>query len=143
VPRHYRAAGLDADDWDPHPGSGWTAKHDRKYDLVANIFVLNVLPDPWQRIQSLQHAAQFVRPAGCLFVVTRSPIDIDPRAASADWPSHHDGYWSSAAKGTFQKGISTEEIITLGQRADLEPAAEQILLTGSSAAGQALLVRPG
>jgi hypothetical protein len=35
---------MDADDWDPHPGFGWTAKHDREYDLVANIFVLNVLP---------------------------------------------------------------------------------------------------
>ncbi|MGH8882734.1 MAG: methyltransferase domain-containing protein, partial [Stackebrandtia sp.] len=139
---HYRAAGLDADGWDPHPGFGWTAKHGRQYDLVANIFVLNVLPDPWQRIQALQHATQFVRPGGFLFVVTRSPADIDPRAASANWPSHQDGYWSNGARGTFQKGISTEEIIALGRRAGLEPAAEQALLTGSSAAGQALLVRP-
>ncbi len=139
---HYRAAGLDADGWDPHPGFGWTAKHDREYDLATNIFVLNVLPDPWQRIQALQHAAQFVRPGGFLFVVTRSPADIDPRAASANWPSHQDGYWSSEARGTFQKGISTEEIIALGLRAGLEPAAEQTLLIGSSAAGQALLVRP-
>ncbi|MGH3865596.1 MAG: methyltransferase domain-containing protein [Pseudonocardiaceae bacterium] len=139
---HYRAAGLDADGWDPHPGFGWTTKQDRQYDLVANIFVLNVLPDPWQRIQALQHAAQFVRPGGYLLVVTRSPADIDPRAASANWSSHQDGYWSSAAKGTFQKGICTEEIISLGLRAGLEPAAEQALLTGTSAAGQALLVRP-
>ncbi len=139
---HYRAAGLDADGWDPYPGFGWTAKHDRQYDLVANIFVLNVLPDPWQRIQALQHATQFVRPGGSLFVVTRSPADIDPRAASANWSSHQDGYWSNEARGTFQKGISTEEIIALGRRAGLEPAAEQALLTGSSAAGQALLVRP-
>ncbi|MGH3702652.1 MAG: methyltransferase domain-containing protein [Pseudonocardiaceae bacterium] len=139
---HYRAAGLDADGWDPHPDFGWTANHDREYDLVANVFVLNVLPDPWQRIQALRHAAQFVRPGGFLFVVTRSPADIAPRAATANWPSHQDGYWSSKARGTFQKGISTEEIIALGLRADLEPAAEQILLNGSSATGQALLVRP-
>lgn len=139
---HYRAAGLHADGWDPHPGFGWTTKHDREYDLVANIFVLNVLPDPWQRIQALQHAAQFMRPGGFLFVVTRSPADIDPRAASGNWPSHQDGYWSSEARGTFQKGISTEEIIALGLRAGLEPAAEQILLTGLPAASQALLVRP-
>lgn len=126
---HYRAAGLDADGWDPHMGFGWTAKHDRQYDLVTNIFVLNVLSDPWQRIQALQHAAQFVRPGGSLFVVTRSPTDIDLKAASANWPSHQDGYWSSEAKGTFQKGISTEEIIALGLRAGLEPTAEQTLLT--------------
>lgn len=139
---HYRAAGLDADGWDPHPGFGWTAKHDREYDLVTSIFVLNVLPDPWQRIQALQDAARFARPGGSLLVVTRSPADIDSRAACASWPSHQDGYWSSEARGTFQKGISTEEIIALGLRAGLEPAAEQALLTGSSAASQALLARP-
>jgi Methyltransferase domain/Endonuclease/Exonuclease/phosphatase family len=139
---HYRAAGLDADGWDPHPGFGQTAEPDRQYDLVANVFVLNVLPDPWERIRALQHAARFVRPGGYLFVVTRSPADIDPRAASANWPAHHDGYWSSEVKGTFQKGMPTEEIIALGRRARLRPAAEQALLAGSPAAGQALLVKP-
>ncbi len=139
---HYRVAGLDADGWDPHPAFGWTAKHDREYDLVVNIFVLNVLSDPWQRIKALQHAVQFVRPGGHLFVVTRSPADIEPRAASANWPSQQDGYWSSEARGTFQRGISTEEIIALGLRAGLEPATEQALLTSLSAAGQTLLVRP-
>jgi exonuclease III len=139
---HYRAAGLDADGWDPHPGFGQTAEPDRQYDLVANVFVLNVLPDPWQRIQALQHAARFVRPDGYLFVVTRSPVDIDPRASAANWPAHHDGYWSSEAKGTFQKGIPTEEIVVLGRRAGLRPAAEQALLAGSPTAGQALLVKP-
>jgi hypothetical protein len=133
---------LDADAWDPHPGFGWTAEPDRQYDLVANVFVLNVLPDPWQRIQALQHAARFMRPGGHLFVVTRSPADIDPRAASANWPTHHDGYWSSEAKGTFQKGISTEEIVALGRRAGLRPAAARALLAGSPAAGQALLAKP-
>jgi SAM-dependent methyltransferase len=139
---HYRAAGLDADGWDPHPGFGQTAEPDRQYDLVANVFVLNVLPDPWQRIRALQHAARFARPGGHLLVVTRSPADIDRRAASANWPAHHDGYWSSEAKGTFQKGIATEEIVALGRQARLRPAADQALLAGSPAAGQALLVKP-
>ena len=59
-----------------------------------------------------------------------------------DWPAHHDGYWSSKAKGTFQRGIPTEEIIALGRRAGLRPAAEQALLASAPAAGQALLVKP-
>lgn len=139
---HYRAAGLDADGWDPHPGFGRSTEPTRQYDLVANIFVLNVLPDPWQRIQTLQHAARFVRPGGHLFVVTRSPADIEPRAASANWPVHHDGYWSSEAKGTFQKGIPSQEIIALSRRAGLQPAAEQALLASSPVAGQALLIKP-
>jgi len=104
--------------------------------------VLNVLPDPWKRIQAIQHAARFVRPGGHLFVVTRSPADVDPRAVSANWPAHHDGYWSSEAKATFQKGVPTEEIIALGRRAGLRPTAEQILLASSPAVGQALLVKP-
>lgn len=139
---HYRAAGLDVSGWDPHPGFGQTAEPDRQYDLVANVFVLNVLPDPWQRIQALQHAARFVRPGGHLFVVTRSPADIDPRAAATNWPAHHDGYWSSEAKGTFQKGIPAEEIIALAQWAGLRPVGEQALLAGSPAVGQAPLVKP-
>jgi Methyltransferase domain len=139
---YYRAAGLDADGWDPHPGFGRIAEPNRQYDLVANIFVLNVLPDPWQRIRALQHAARFVRPAGHLFVVSRSPTDIDPRAASAKWPVHHDGYWSSETKGTFQKGISAEEIVALGRRAGLRPSGDQAQLTGSAAASPALLVKP-
>ncbi len=138
---HYRAAGLDANGWDPYPGFGWTTEPDRQYDLVANVFVLNVLPDPWQRIQALQHAARFTRPGGYLFIVTRSPADIDARAISANWRAHHDGYWSSEAKGTFQKGIPTEEIIALGRQAGLRPAAVQTLAR-SSTAGQALLVKP-
>lgn len=124
------------------PGFGRTAEPDRQYDLVTNVFVLNVLPDPWQRIRALQHAARFVHPGGHLFVVTRSPGDINPRAVAANWPAHHDGYWSSEAKGTFQKGLSTEEIVALGRCAGLRPAADQALLAGSPGAGQALLVRP-
>ncbi|MEV0944033.1 methyltransferase domain-containing protein [Micromonospora wenchangensis] len=139
---HYRTSGLDADGWDPHPGFGQAIEPERQYDLVTNIFVLNVLPDPWQRIQAIQHAARFVRPGGHLFVVTRSPADIDPRAIPANWRTHHDGYWSSEAKGTFQKGIPTEEIIALGHQAGLRPTTQQIPLKTSPAAGQALLVKP-
>jgi Methyltransferase domain/Endonuclease/Exonuclease/phosphatase family len=138
---HYRAAGLEADGWDPHPGFDQTTEPQRQYDLVTSVFVLNVLADPWQRVQALQHAARFVRPGGHLFVVTRSPADIDPRAVSAGWPTHHDGYWSSEVKGTFQKGVPTEEIIALARRAGLYLAAEHALLAESPAAGQALLTK--
>jgi hypothetical protein len=139
---HYRNAGLDADGWDPHPSFGHATDPQRQYDLVTNIFVLNVLPDPWQRIQAIRHAAQFVRPGGHLLVVTRSPADINPRAATGKWIVHHDGYWSNEAKGTFQKGIPTQEIAALARRAGLQPSAEQALLQNLPAAGQALLVKP-
>ncbi|MFE3071805.1 hypothetical protein [Streptomyces sp. NPDC059247] len=32
------------------------------FGLVTSMFVLNVLPDPWQRIEALRDAASFARP---------------------------------------------------------------------------------
>lgn len=139
---YYREAGIDADGWDPHPGFGRTTLPARRYDLVTSIFVLNVLPDPWQRIRALQHAAGFVRPGGWLLVVTRSPADIQARAAAGGWPAFHDGYWSHQAKATFQKGISTDEIVAMARHAGLQPAAGQALSYGSPVCGQVLLRKP-
>jgi Methyltransferase domain/Endonuclease/Exonuclease/phosphatase family len=140
--KYYRSCGLDADGYDPHPGFQWTKNPERIYELVTQVFVLNVLPDPWQRIQALRHAAQFLRPGGHLLVVTRSPIDIRTRAAASGWRAHHDGYWSSESKGTFQKGISSEEITALARFAGLEPATRQGLLIPVQAACQVLLAKP-
>ncbi|MGH3755944.1 MAG: methyltransferase domain-containing protein, partial [Pseudonocardiaceae bacterium] len=115
--RFYRDRGLDAEGWDPHSGFGWQQEPQRQFDLVTSVFV--VLPNPWERIKALQHAARFMRPGGRLLVVTRSPHDIDRRAAVASWTPYHDGYWSSEGKRTFQRGIRAEEIAVLGQRAGL------------------------
>ncbi len=139
--RYYRSRGLDADGYDPHPGFEWTKDSQRAYDLVTQVFVLNVIPDPWQRIQALRHAAQFLQPGGHLLAVTRSPADIASRAAASNWPAHHDGYWSSESKGTFQKGISAEEITALAHIAGLEPAPTQDLLAPTLSACQVLLVK--
>lgn len=118
---HYRIHGLDADGWDPHPDFGHTTEPADDYDLVTQAYVLNVLPDPWQRIQALQHAAKHLRPGGHLLVATRSPAEIERFATDSAWTRHHDGYWSHPTKRTFQKGIATEEIIQLAARAGLTP----------------------
>ncbi len=139
---HYRAAGLHADGWDPHPGFGYTTEPSRLYDLVINAFVLNVLPDPWQRVQAVIHAAGFTRPGGHLLVVARGPEDVNPRAATAGWQAHHDGFWSSETKGTFQKGIEPEEIISLARRAGLTPDTSAALPVPAPGVSQVLLVKP-
>lgn len=120
---HYRAAGLDAEGFDPHPGFGWPRPDRGGFDLVTSMFVLNVLPDPWQRIQALKDAASFTRPGGHLVVVTRSPEEIAKAAADGGWPAHHDGFWSSESKGTFQRGIDPHEITNLARHAGLLPAS--------------------
>jgi hypothetical protein len=120
---HYRSRGLAADGFDPHDAFGWRRPRRRDYDLVTSMFVLNVLPDPWQRIQALRDAASFARPGGHVVVVTRSPEEITRAAAGGNWTPHHDGFWSNEGKGTFQRGIDPGEITALARQAGLLPAA--------------------
>lgn len=119
---HYRSTGLTAEGFDPHDDFGWPRPEQRGFDLVTSMFVLNVLPDPWQRIQALKDAASFARPGGHLVVVTRSPEEITKAAAEGGWSVHHDGFWSSQSKGTFQRGIAPGEINDLARQAGLLPA---------------------
>jgi len=119
---HYRAAGLQAEGFDPHDDFGWPRPEQTGFDLVTSMFVLNVLPDPWQRIQALQDAASFARFGGHVVVVTRSPEEINKAAADGGWSVHQDGFWSSQAKGTFQRGITPGEITALARQAGLQPA---------------------
>jgi ubiquinone/menaquinone biosynthesis C-methylase UbiE len=128
--------------YDPYPGFGWEDPPERTFDMVVQAFVLNVLPDPWQRLKALRDAAQFLRSGGWMLVVTRSSADIEARAVTAGWQAHHDGYWSSQARATFQKGISTEEVISLAQHVGMIPANEQDLLTPTAGACQILLTKP-
>lgn len=116
---HYRSRDLDAEGFDPHEPFGWPRPKRQAFDLVTSMFVLNVLPDPWQRIQALKDAASFARPGGHVVVVTRSPEEITRAAAGGGWARHHDGFWSSQGKGTFQRGITAEEITALARRAGL------------------------
>ncbi|MEV7544936.1 hypothetical protein [Streptomyces sp. NPDC089915] len=88
---------------------------------MTQMFVLNVLPDPGARIRALQDAAMFVRPGGHVVVVTRCPEEITKAAAVGNWTAHHDGYWSSEGKGTFQRGISAAETTALARHAGLTP----------------------
>jgi hypothetical protein len=141
---HYRKAGLRADGYDPYPPFGWARQPTTAgYDLVTLVFVLNVLPDPRQRVRVLKQAGTYLRPGGHMLVVTRSPRDIQTRAAQAGWGRHNDGYWSSQRKQTFQRGISQAEIERLARRAELNPAAaaEQHLLRPVPAACQLLLTK--
>ncbi|MFF3358149.1 methyltransferase domain-containing protein [Streptomyces sp. NPDC002917] len=119
---HYRSAGLKAEGFDPHDDFGWPRPEQTGFDLVTSMFVLNVLPDPWQRIRALKDAASFARPGGHVVVVTRSPEEITKAAADGGWSVHHDGFWSSQAKGTFQRGITPGEITALARQAGLQPA---------------------
>jgi Methyltransferase domain len=136
---HYRQVGLAAEGYDPHPAFGWARQPAGRYDLITLVFVLNVIPDPWQRVQAVKQAAEHLRQGGHMLIVTRTPKDIETRAARAGWTRHNDGYWSSNRKKTFQRGISEVEIERLARRAKLSVAAEQSLLPPIPSACQVLL----
>jgi SAM-dependent methyltransferase len=115
----YRSRGLEASGYDPYPPFGWSEPPVGQFDLVTVIFVLNVLPDPWQRLCALKDASRYLAPHGVMLVATRSPDEIRNRAALGHWPPHNDGFWSAEDRGTFQKGVSASEIRRLAARLGL------------------------
>lgn len=117
--RFYRAAGLRAEGYDPHPPFGWSIKPKGPFDVVTLIFVLNVLPDPWIRWKTLSEATTYLSRDGFMVVVARSPGAINREAAKKNWPKLNDGYWSHEGKGTFQRGLRREDILALATRAGL------------------------
>jgi Methyltransferase domain/Endonuclease/Exonuclease/phosphatase family len=125
----YRQAGLLADGYDPYSPFGWHVRPTGVYDMVTLIFVLNVLPDAWQRLRVLRDAERHLSRGGRMLIVARSPRSIETSARRGRWPQHNDGYWSSRSKGTFQRGISTEELVFLADRAGLTPESRDIVPT--------------
>ena len=118
--RFYGHHGFNAIGFDPHPGFGSTNEPTGTFDVVLLLFVLNVLASPQERINTLRAAARYVADGGVLIVAARSPSEIEQEAASKGWTPFNDGYWSHETKGTFQKGISRDEIIRLARRVGLD-----------------------
>lgn len=108
--RFYRSLGFDAEGFDPEPRFGFDGTPDRQFDLVTLVFVVNVLPSPEERLDAAIGASRFVRPGGFLLIAARSESAVRTEARRGNWPSHNDGWISSAAKGTFQKGIAQPEL---------------------------------
>lgn len=111
--RFYRDLGIDADGFDIEPRFGWTEVLDRKYDLVAAVFVVNVLPSTEDRLNAIRVASRYVRPGGYMLIAARSEKTVASEARKGQWERLGDGWISSPQKGTFQRGIRSEEIAWL------------------------------
>lgn len=109
----YNNMKINAEGWDPSEKFGFTKLPQKKYDIVTCVFVLNVLSNPYERFVTLTKALSLVKTGGRLIIATRSPETIDKEALRKKWIKHNDGYWSSEAKNTFQKGIGMQEIENL------------------------------
>lgn len=118
----YRSLGVLADGFDPHPGFGRSSEPNGRYDVVTLVFVLNVLPDPWERLNVVRRAAEHVARGGVLVIAARTPDEIHKQAENGDWQEFNDGYWSHEGRRTFQKGIASNEIVRLCRRLGLRRA---------------------
>jgi exonuclease III len=106
----YRSKGYAADGFDIEPRFGWTRRNEQLYDLVTLVFVVNVLPTSEGRLSAVREAARHVRPGGYLFTAARSKSAISSEARKGNWAPFNDGWISAPQKGTFQKGITSEEL---------------------------------
>ncbi len=137
----YREMGFDAVGYDPYPEFGFSQMPSGLFDLVLNIFVLNVLPTSVERFEVIRKAAEFLRKDGLLLLVTRSKSEIDREARQKDWKVYNDGFCSDYRKGTFQKGLTTEELIDLTGKAGLKPHPDSKLLKFDSSTCHLLVIK--
>lgn len=117
----YRSKGFDVEGYDPYIPFGFANPPQGIFDLVTIVFVINVLPNCWERLQVIKKAVEYLRRGGYIFLAARSSYAIGMEAQKKGWRQHNDGYWSHEGRGTFQRGINTTEIIALAKRAGLMP----------------------
>jgi len=118
---YLRSVGFDVEGYDSYPPFGFDTPPSGSFDLVSLVFVVNILPNCWERLQVVKQAAKHLGPGGYVLLVARSPKAIEMEARPKEWKQHNDGYWSHEGKGTFQRGITTQEMIALVERAGLAP----------------------
>ncbi len=106
----FNKKGMEIDGWDPHDEFGFNKTPTRLYNLVMCTFVLNVLPNPYERFKVIRDILSYTAPGGFSVITTRSPKPIQNEVIKKGWKKHNDGYWSSITKRTFQKGIDINEI---------------------------------
>ena len=105
--------GYKATCWDPHWKPLGKPGPEEKFDVVLVLYVLNVIPDPKERVEVIKDAWNYVAPGGFLLISTRTTKEIRNCARSGNWDTYADGYVSSADRKTFQKGFTGEDLRTL------------------------------
>ena len=91
--------GFEAFGWDPHHATGGNR---RKADVVNLGFVLNVIEDPRERLETLKSAWNFAQQALCVAVM------VQGKTSTAGYRSYRDGFLTS--RGTFQKYFEQQEL---------------------------------
>lgn len=109
----YSEHGYEAQGFDPHTPFGFATKPAGTFELVTCLFVFNVIAELQERQAVSRELVRYVSTGGLLVVASRSPRAIASEASTKNWIPYRDGYLSSPTRGTFQRGISSEEIKAL------------------------------
>jgi DNA phosphorothioation-associated putative methyltransferase len=82
-------------------------------DLVTCSYVINVIAHPSARERVIKLIADYTNKGGLILISARSKSDVERHAKKRGWPKFGDGYISSKAKRTFQKGFMESELVKL------------------------------
>jgi len=102
----YQVKGYDLE-WSPEKPKGM-------FDTVLLFYVLNVIKKAKDRTKVIRDAWRYVKDGGSLLVATRTPYDVGRQAKKGRFHRCSDGWCSS--KGTFQKGLSNEDLLKMAQK---------------------------
>lgn len=92
-----------------------------RFDRVTITYVPNVIETAAGRLEMVKAAAHYVKVGGMLIMTARNVADIDAarKQAKAPWVEQGDGWVTSS--GSFQKGLTPDEVCGLVKAAGLRP----------------------
>ena len=106
--KYYNKQGVAALGWDPHYEHVIMAPKGTKFDIVTCAYVLNVIDNPEDRVDTLREAKKFLLRRGHILVCARSHSEIEYQASASKWRRKGDGYITKS--GTFQVGLSNDDL---------------------------------
>jgi len=123
----YRDNGFESEGFDPYGSYGYGQCSIQRFDLVACVYVLNVIASPIERVGVLRESAYL---GGDVFVAVRTRGDVASAALRGRWECYGDGWISSAKRNTFQVGLDVDDVAAIAEQA-LLPGQPLVVSTGA------------
>ena len=79
------------------------------YNIITCFYVLNVIEEPDERLEVLEHIKEMLHKKGKLFIAVRSSYEL--KKANKTYTKYNDGIITK--RNTFQKYFTEEEIVNL------------------------------
>ena len=123
-----RYPGLKVEGYDPGP-FGYNTLPTRLYGGVCLTYVLCCIPDLRERLETINKAWLYVARGGWLTISTRTHNEVSRLACKLNWSPYDDGWISSEARCTFQKGFSIDDLYYLVEVSNIKKIDHFIEIT--------------